>query len=274
MGLKAIGDFLEEKVAHYNNQAFIVDDPVALPHAFTKRQDIEIVGLFAALMARGQRKTILNKGYELLERMDHEPHRFVIGHQPHDLAVFDDFVHRTLLPTDVKGLLGFLQQHYQAYNTMEALFLPADDEGAYDQPLLEQGLINFHKSLSHYSDMPARSLKHIATPEKRSACKRLNMFLRWMVRADDKGVDFGLWERIPSSALFAPLDVHVARVARHLGLLKRKQTDWYAVKALTASLRALDPVDPVKYDFALFGLGVEGFANQTRTNTPQQGKSA
>lgn len=263
MGLKAVTEFLEEKAEYYNNPAFIDDDPIALPHAFHKPQDIEIIGLFAALMAWGQRKTILNKGYELIKRMDYEPYQFVKGHGPGDLEVFDDFVHRTLLPEDVKALLGFLQQHYHIHSSLQALFLPHDE---FSGPLLEQGLINFHEQLSQYPYLPGRTLKHVATPAKKSACKRLNMFLRWMVRSDKQGVDFGIWQRIKPAELYCPLDVHVARVARHLGLLQRKQTDWFAVQELSRSLSTLDPEDPAKYDFALFGLGIEGFANRSPKN--------
>lgn len=258
MRLKAVSEFLEEKAEYYNNPAFIDDDPIALPHAFNKPQDIEIIGLFAALMAWGQRKTILNKGYALIKRMDYEPYQFIKGHKPADLAVFDDFVHRTLLPEDVKALIGFLQQHYRNNTSLEALFLPQYESS---EPLLAEGLINFHEQLSAYPYLPARTLKHVATPAKRSACKRLNMFLRWMVRSDKQGVDFGIWHHIQPADLYCPLDVHVARVARHLGLLQRKQTDWFAVQELSKSLSNLDPDDPAKYDFALFGLGIEGFAN-------------
>lgn len=262
MRLKAVTEFLEEKAEYYNNPAFIDDDPIALPHAFNKPQDIEIIGLFAALMAWGQRKTILNKGYELIKRLDYEPYDFVKSHKFGDLAVFDDFVHRTLLPEDVKALLGFLQQHYHENTSLEALFLPPYESSG---PLLEDGLINFHKQLSAYPYLPSRTLKHVATPAKKSACKRLNMFLRWMVRSDKQGVDFGIWHCIKPADLYCPLDVHVARVARHLGLLQRKQTDWFAVQELSKSLSNLDPEDPAKYDFALFGLGVEGFANGSGT---------
>lgn len=256
MRLKAVNDFLEEKAEYYNSPAFIEEDPIALPHAFDSPIDIEIVGLFAAIMAWGQRKTILNKGHELIKRMDHQPSEFVRKHEPTDLAAFDDFAHRTLQPRDVKGILGFLQQHYQTYDSLEALFLNSTDAG--EEPL-EQGLTQFHQSFVSYHELPARAKKHIASPAKKAACKRLNMFLRWMVRQDANGVDFGIWQRIEPANLFCPLDVHVARVARKLGLLQRQQADWNATLALTQSLRELDPKDPIKYDFALFGLGIEGF---------------
>ena len=257
MGLKDLKTFLTEKAEHYNHPAFIEADPIALPHAFQKPQDIEIVSFFAAIMAWGQRKTILNKGWELIKKMDYQPHQFVKHHEPDDLAVFGDFVHRTLQPADVQGILQFLQQHYRTYDSMEVLFLPENPEA--EEPL-EDGLIQFHRAFAASELLPVRTLKHIATPAKKAACKRLNMFLRWMVRYDDRGVDFGLWRQLKAADLFCPVDVHVARMARHLNLLGRKQADWQATKELTSALRQLDPDDPVRFDFALFGLGIEGFA--------------
>ena len=257
MGLKELKTFLAEKADDYNHPAFIASDPIALPHAFQKPQDIEIIGFFAAIMAWGQRKTILNKGWELIQKMDYEPYQFVKQHELNDLAAFSDFVHRTLQPADVKGLLQFLQHHYEAHDSLETCFIPADPE--VEEPM-ERGLMQFRQALAAFPELPGRTLKHIASPAKKAACKRLNMFLRWMVRHDDKGVDFGLWQQLRSADLFCPVDVHVARMARHLRMLTRKQVDWQATKELTIALRKLDSNDPVRFDFALFGLGIEGFA--------------
>lgn len=258
MGLKALKTFLTEKAEYYNHPAFITHDPIALPHAFEDSRDIEIMGLFAAIMAWGQRKTILNKGWDLIQRMDYQPYQFVKGHDPGDLTVFDDFVHRTLQPEDVKGILRFLQRHYQCHTSLEALFIPQTPDA--EEPV-ETGLRQFHQAFSQDPDLPERTLKHIATPAKKAACKRLNMFLRWMIRRDEKGVDFGIWHHLSPADLFCPLDVHVVRMARHLSLLSRKQTDWQATLELTKALRTLDAEDPVRFDFALFGLGIEGFAS-------------
>jgi uncharacterized protein (TIGR02757 family) len=244
--------FLEAKVKQFNSLEFIANDPISIPHRFSKKQDIEIAGLFAAVLAWGQRKTIIRKCSELLSRMDNDPHRFILDHKPRDLKQFMDFKHRTFNPTDTLYFIESLNSIYTKHNSLEDLFLvdPSD-------VTIEKGLINFHESFFSLEDHPHRTKKHIPTPVRKSTCKRMAMYLRWMVRIDSAGVDFGLWNRISPSKLVCPCDLHVDRVARKLKLIKRKQTDWQTVLELTANLRKMDPVDPVKYDFALFSLGVE-----------------
>jgi uncharacterized protein (TIGR02757 family) len=249
----ALRALLEERYDRYARPTFIADDPIALPHAVEDPADREIIGFWTAMLAWGQRKTILAKGRELLELMEGRPARFIREHREADRARFLAFRHRTFNATDALWFLEALQRHYRKHDTLEDAFArhghPADpDTGAM--------LAGFHRAFFDDPDAPARTRKHVATPERGSSCKRLNMFLRWMVRRDGRGVDFGLWTRIRPAQLVCPLDVHVDRVARRLGLLERKATDWRAALELTAALRRLDPEDPVKYDFALFGMGV------------------
>lgn len=246
-------DFLDQKVAEYNQPSFIELDPISIPHRYSKKQDIEIAGLFAAVLAWGQRKTIINKCLELFEKMDHSPHEFLISHQENDLKAFLSFKHRTFTATDTLYFIEFLSQFYRKHETLEDAFL----SGQGSDQAIEKSLIGFHRTFFDLPDAPSRTRKHIATPERKSACKRLNMFLRWMVRQDDKGVDFGIWTRLQPKDLICPCDLHVDRVARKLGLITRKQTNWQTALELTTRLREFDPKDPVKYDFALFGLGVE-----------------
>lgn len=250
---KDLKAFLDECVDRYNRPAFIKDDPVLIPHRFSKLQDIEIMGLWVAVLAWGQRQTIINKSSELIELMDGAPYDFIINHEETDRGRFLDFKHRTFQATDTLYFLEFFQWYYRRYDSLEDAFarhMPADaiDTGP--------ALAGFHELFFSLPHAPKRTRKHVATPLRKSSCKRLNMFLRWMVRRDDRGVDFGLWRRLSPAQLLMPLDVHVERVARRLGLLHRKQTDWRAVQELTEKLRQFDPQDPVKYDFALFGLGV------------------
>lgn len=248
-----IKKLLDAYVDQYNRPAFVADDPICIPHQFAKKQDIEIMGFWAATLAWGQRKTIINKARELVELMDGAPHDFVVNHREEERERLLAFKHRTFQATDTLYFLEFLQQYYRRHDSLEDAFArfmtPAD-------PDTTRALTGFHRLFFSLPDAPRRTRKHLSTPERRSSCKRLNMFLRWMVRRDDRGVDFGLWSRIRPAQLLIPLDVHVDRVARRLGLLERKQTDWAAVQELTANLRRMDPEDPVKYDFALFGMGV------------------
>jgi len=244
--------FLDEKSDQFNQPGFIANDPISIPHRFKKIQDIEIAGLFAAVLAWGQRKTVLNKCSALLEMMDNDPHSFLLNHTERDLKPFAEFKHRTFNGTDTLYFIELLKSHYSAHHSLEILFNVAKEDHT-----IEQGLIHFHNSFFRLSDYPARTKKHISTPERKSTCKRLSMYLRWMVRNDKRGVDFGIWKSIKTEQLVCPCDLHVERVARQLKLIKRKQTDWQTALELTASLRALDPHDPVKYDFALFGLGIE-----------------
>lgn len=247
-------DFLDQKVAQFNQPGFIPLDPISIPHLFSKKQDIEIAGFFAAVLAWGQRKTIINKSLELLELMDNAPYDFILNHSEEDLKPFLNFKHRTFNDIDTLFFLAFFKWHYQNHDSLEEAF----SIGWKDEPdIMEILLSNFHDYFFQTEDAPQRTRKHIATPKRKSACKRINMFLRWMVRMDDNGVDFGIWKTIKPDQLICPCDLHVDRVGRKLGLITRKQTDWQTAMELTEKLRAFDPKDPVKYDFALFGLGVE-----------------
>ena len=249
----SLKDFLDSKVELYNRRDFIKDDPICIPHLFSKREDIEIAAFFASIFAWGSRKIIINKSKELMQLMEMQPHQFILHHSEKELKNLLQFKHRTFNTTDLLYFIEFLKYHYSKHNSLEDAFskwMSAKDE------TIEKALIGFHHYFFSIEDVPERTKKHIATPEKKSNCKRLNMFLRWMVRTDNNGVDFGIWQKIKPSQLICPVDIHVARVAKRLNLLLRKQTDWTAALELTSYLRTLDPSDPVKYDFALFGLGV------------------
>ncbi|MBN3584638.1 TIGR02757 family protein [Algoriphagus aestuarii] len=246
--------FLDDKVEQYNQPGFIPNDPISIPHRYSKKQDIEITGFFASILAWGQRKTIINKCLELFKRMDDAPHDFLINHRESDLESFLSFKHRTFNDIDTLYFIHFLSWFYRNHASLEEAFLLERNYG--DAPM-EKLLVSFHEFFFSLADAPQRTRKHIATPSRKAACKRINMFLRWMVRKDGKGVDFGIWDRIQPSQLICPCDLHVDRVGRKLGLITRKQTDWLTALELTDKLREFDPKDPVKYDFALFGLGVE-----------------
>jgi uncharacterized protein (TIGR02757 family) len=247
--IKKLKSFLDKKVDQYNQPSFIKDDPISIPHLFTQKQDVEIAGFFAAIFSWGNRTTIINKSKELMELMGLQPYEFCQNHDLKRLKRLKDFKHRTFNEDDLLYFIDFLHRHYKKCNSLETAFFPKAEMDA------EQGL-NYFKKYFFSSDHLKRTEKHISSPQQKSTCKRLNMYLRWMVRKDNKGVDFGCWKNIKSSALVCPLDVHVARVARKLGLLQRKQTDWLAAVELTKALVKLDKNDPVKYDFALFNLGV------------------
>jgi uncharacterized protein (TIGR02757 family) len=249
-----IKDFLDEKVAQFNRPNFIELDPISIPHRFTKKQDIEIAGFFAAILAWGQRKTILNKCSELLECMDNAPHDFMLNHTEGDLKAVLGFKHRTFNEVDALYFIHFLSWFYRNQDSLEKAFL-IGQTGAVDS--MESMLTQFQRHFFSLEDAPSRTKKHISSPATRSACKRINMYLRWMVRQDEQGVDFGIWKQISPAQLICPCDLHVDRVGRKLGLITRKQTDWGTAVELTQVLRSFDPLDPVKYDFALFGLGVE-----------------
>ena len=279
MDFSQLKDFLDFKVEQYNRPNFIANDPICIPHQYTIKQDIEIAAFFAAILAWGQRKTIINKCNELFLRMDNQPYQFMLHHGDDDLKRLLGFKHRTFNDTDLLYFVAFFKQHYQQSTTLESAFLPQNHFN--NDHLTTNGKINkqsvssanksieiggysTEKALNHFRsyffslpDFPHRTIKHISSPLQKSTCKRLNMFLRWMVRKDKCGVDFGLWNTIKPSALICPCDVHVDRVARKLGLITRKQTDWLTAIELTENLSRFDIVDPVKYDFALFGLGVE-----------------
>lgn len=252
MTLPELREFLDSKVALYNRSDFIEHDPISIPHRFRKKQDIEIAGLFAAVLAWGQRVTIINKTNDLLRRMGDAPHDFLLDHKLSDLKAFENFKHRTFNSTDALYFLEFLSQYYKRKKSLEDLFLvPTESES------IEPGLIRFHNTFFSLEDYPKRTKKHISTPERKSACKRINMYLRWMVRQDSSGVDFGIWKRISPAQLICPIDLHVERVARKLKLIGGKSVNWNTALELTKNLKKLDSTDPVKYDFALFGLGIE-----------------
>ena len=247
--------FLDKKIGEFNNVSFIKDDPVCLPHLFTKKQDIEIAGFFAATFAWGIRKTIINKGMSLFQLMDNAPYDFCRHHTDNDLKKLEGFCHRTFNDTDLLYFISFFKCHYLKSNSLESAFFNKTTLNAKDN-VIEKSLNYFNQYFFSMAHVPARTKKHVAAPNRNSSCKRLNMFLRWMVRQDNKGVDFGIWKKIKPSDLICPIDLHVARVSRKLNLLSRKQVDWIAAIELTEQLREFDPADPVKYDFALFGLGI------------------
>ena len=242
---------LDEAVEAYNRPGFIEADPVSVPHRFQKLQDREIAGLLTATLAWGQRKTIISKSLDLMARMDNAPHDFLLRHEGDDLRVVETFIHRTFNGVDARYFLEFLSWFYRNHGSLEEAFAPGFAAGG-----ARQALSDFHRMFFGLPQAPVRTRKHMPPPERDAACKRLNMFLRWMVRRDDKGVDFGCWTSISPALLICPLDMHVERVARKLGLLRGRMKGWETGEQLTARLRKFDPQDPVKYDFALFGLGV------------------
>ncbi len=245
--------FLNEKADKYNVPGFIANDPISIPHRFQKKQDIEISGLFAAILAWGQRVTIIKKCTELLSWMDDAPYDFMLHAKEDDLKPFTEFKHRTFNGTDCLYFIYFLQTFYREHDSLEEAFI----KRKYGYSDTKNALTNFYERFFSLPDYPTRTRKHIQNPAKKSACKRMNMFLRWMVRHDDRGVDFGIWKGISPAQLVCPCDLHVDRVARKLGLISRKQTDWQTAIELTEELRKFDAQDPVRYDFALFGLGIE-----------------
>ena len=249
----SLTQFLNLCVDRFNVPGFIKNDPISIPHSFKKKQDKEIMGFWTATLAWGQRVTIINKANELIQLMDKAPHDFIINHEEKDRERFLNFKHRTFQSIDSLYFLAFLQEHYKKHSSLESAFSRHMSTDDVDTRLALEGFHEYFFSLDY---APKRTQKHVATPARNSSCKRLNMFLRWMVRKDSKGVDFGLWKKIKPAQLLIPLDVHVERVARKLGLLHRKQRDWKSVQELTSNLRKLNAEDPVKYDFALFGLGV------------------
>lgn len=247
-------EFLDEKAFQYNSPQFIVTDPIQIPHRFTAKADIEIIAFLVASIAWGNRKSIISSGNKITELLGNAPHDFILNHTKSDLISLEHFVHRTFNGTDLKFFITALKNSYLNHNGLESVFSKHSTETSL-QPAIH-GFKKVFFSIPH----PERTTKHVSDPLKNSAAKRINMFLRWMVRKDNAGVDFGIWNSIPPALLSCPLDVHSGNVARKLGLLKRKQNDAKALYELDTSLRKLDPVDPAKYDFALFGLGVfEGF---------------
>lgn len=250
MTVEEIKIFLDEKVEQYNNTCFIETDPIQIPHIFSEKRDIEIAGFLTATIAWGNRKSILKNARRLMRLMGDAPADFVLQASSKDLEALDGFVHRTFNSIDLRCFIAALRHIYKNHGGLEAVFTK------HSTSLSTQPAIHQFKQLFFEVPHAKRTEKHVSDPYKNSAAKRINMFLRWMVRRDFAGVDFGIWEGIPLSSLSCPLDVHSGNVARKLGLLRRKQNDAKAVQELDLSLRRMDPLDPVKYDFALFGLGV------------------
>ncbi len=251
--LQDIKAFLDEKYYHYNQFAFIEQDPICIPHQFKKKEDIEIAGFFAATLAWGNRKTIITNARKLMMWMDESPHDFILNHTKKDLKPFEKFVHRTFNGKDCLFFISALNAIYLQHGGLEMSFmanLKAEDRS------LKNNIMQFRSKFLESKHLP-RSEKHLSNPQQKSTTKRLCMYLRWMVRQDQKGVDFGIWKNMSPSLLCLPLDVHTGNVSRSLGLLSRKQNDWQAVEEITHALRKFDPVDPIKYDFALFGIGVD-----------------
>lgn len=246
-------EFLDRQVDLYNRPAFIENDPVSIPHQYTKKQDIEITAFWTAVLAWGQRKTIINKANELFGLMDHAPHDFILNHSENDLKKLLHFKHRTFNTTDTLYFIHFLKYLYQMHASLEFAFLSKGYKG---EKNVKQMLMHFHNFFFSPGDFPHRTKKHIPTPARNSSCKRINLFLKWMVRKDDHGVDFGIWKNISPAQLICPLDVHVERVARKFDLITGRQSNWQTAVELTENLKLFDPLDPVKYDYALFSIGV------------------
>lgn len=248
--ISTIKEFLDQKYLQYNSSRFIISDPISIPHLYSSKQDREIAGFLAATISWGQRKSIVQSAFKLMKLMDDAPFDFVMNFNESDLKRFEGFVHRTFNYIDITVFLYALKNIYQVHDGIEKVFAGGIKKGDMDH------------AIAHFRDVffetphASRTRKHVSNPLSGSCAKRINMYLRWMVRKDDRGVDFGIWKSILPDQLICPLDLHSGRVARRLGLLKRKQNDWKAAMELTENLRLLDPSDPVKYDFALFGLGV------------------
>ena len=243
-------EFLDAKVIQYNNPKFIESDPIQIPHKFSLKEDIEISAFLTATIAWGNRKMIINNAQKMMALLGDSPYDFIMNHKEHHLEKFEGFVHRTFNEIDIKQFIQSLKYIYLNYNGLEYIF------NTYSENDSLQYAIHKLKGIFFEIDHPKRTKKHVSDPLKGSAAKRINMFLRWMVRTDNAGVDFGIWKSLSPAQLSCPLDVHSGNVARKLGLLKKTQNNAKALVELDTNLRKLDPLDPVKYDFALFGLGV------------------
>lgn len=248
--LKAL---LDQKYEQYNRPHFVADDPVQIPHLFNQKEDIEIAGFLTALIAWGRRDLIIRSAKRIIEAMEMQPHTFLLQADKQDWHRLENFVHRTFNGIDCLALLESLRGVYQAGDSLETIFCagikPEDED-------IKNGILSARARLIAWDGFPQRTHKHLANPAKGSSAKRINMYLRWMVRRDKRGVDFGIWPTIDPALLIMPLDVHTGNVGRKLGLLSRKQNDWKAALELTEKLRKMCPEDPVRYDFSLFGLGV------------------
>ena len=250
MNFLELKEFLDAKVIEYNTLEFIDSDPVQIPHLYTQKEDIEIAGFLAATIAWGKREMIIKNSHKMMDFLGNSPYDFILNHTEDDLSKFEHFVHRTYNLEDFKFFIRSLKNIYTNHNGLEGVFTKNQSKES-----LQPAIHEFKKVFFEISHLP-RTTKHVSDPMKGSAAKRINMYLRWMVRQDNHGVDFGLWKNIKPALLSCPLDVHSGNVARKLGILTRKQNDGKALTELDNALRELDPTDPVKYDFALFGLGV------------------
>ena len=247
-------EFLDEKVIQYNNPKFIKSDPIQIPHQYSIKEDIEISAFLTATIAWGNRKMIIRNAFKMMDLLGNSPYDFIMQHNDHQLNSLNNFVHRTFNGIDFTYFIRSLKNIYENHDGLEAIFAKNTEEVSL------QNSIHYFKKVFFEINHPSRTTKHISDPSKGSAAKRINMFLRWMVRNDNAGVDFGIWKSLSPSQLSCPLDVHSGSVARKLGLLTRKQNDAKALYELDTNLRKLDAKDPAKYDFALFGLGIfEGF---------------
>ncbi len=253
MKINALHKHIKDAIRRYHNPAFIEGDPISVPHRYSGLQDREITGFWTAMLAWGQRKTILNKANELFDKMDHAPYDFILNHEEKDRRIFADFKHRTFQYTDTLYFLSFLQRYYRKHSSLEDAFQRFIKPEA---PSIKDALTGFYTLFFSLEDVPHRTRKHIASPARGSTCKRLNMFLRWMVRRDDAGVDFGIWKQIEPAWLMIPLDVHVEKTSRALGILTVKTLNWKAVEEITDFCRTIYPEDPVICDYALFGMSM------------------
>lgn len=251
MSTTHLKNFLDEKSDFYNHPGFIDDDPISISHQFSKKEDIEIAGFLTATIAWGNRKSIIKNANQLMKLMDMEPHEFIVGVEKSDLKNFSSFVHRTFNGIDCTFFLESLAHIYKYHGGLESVF----SKPVQNDLSVKESIIHFREVFFELPHLH-RTEKHVANPASNASAKRLNMFLRWMVRTDKRGVDFGIWKTIKPADIYCPLDVHSGNVARKLGILTRKSNDWNAVEELTGILREINPDDPVKYDFALFGLGV------------------
>jgi uncharacterized protein (TIGR02757 family) len=247
----SIKELLDEKYYKYNSPEFIETDPVSIPHSFSNRENIEISAFLSATIAWGHRTSIIKNAFRLMKLMDNDPYNFILNSQNKDYQVFEKFCHRTFNASDVVFFIKSLGNIYKNHGGLETVFT-----NHYHQTGDIRSCLKYFREVFFEWPHEHRTEKHISNISSKAACKRLNLFLRWMVRDDELGVDFGLWKGISTSALYIPLDIHIGNVSRNLGLLQRKQNDWPAVEELTSNLRKFDPSDPVKYDFALFGLGI------------------
>ena len=249
-----IKEILDNAYLKFNQKNFIENDPISIPHLFTKKEDLEIAGFFAATLAWGNRKSIIKNCTKLLDLMDMQPHDFILNHSKKELKLFEKFVHRTFNTIDCSYFIISLKNIYINHKGLSAIFNSNKNDIAYH-------IFNFRKIFFELNHL-TRTEKHVSNPLKNSSSKRICMYLRWMVRKDSFGVDFGIWNHIKPSQLYLPLDVHTGNVSRYLGLLNRKQNDWKAVTELTEILKLYDSKDPVKYDFSLFGLGIDGLTKK------------